>query len=30
MYKIFIVEDDEVIARSMKEYLSAWRAGGKP
>lgn len=24
MYKIFIVEDDEVIARSMKEYLSAW------
>lgn len=24
MYKIFIVEDDEVIARSMKEYLKGW------
>lgn len=24
MYRIFIVEDDEIIARSMKNHLSAW------
>lgn len=24
MYKIFMVEDDEIIARSIREYLQAW------
>lgn len=24
MYRIFIVEDDEIIARSMKKHLEGW------
>ena len=24
MYKIFMVEDDEIIARSIQEHLQAW------
>ncbi len=24
MYKIFMVEDDEIIARSIREHLQAW------